>query len=318
MSRRVTNALAGAAFASLLVSGALIAQTTTPVAAPRLYVTAVASSLVSQGLALAAPTGAESAAFQTVASPGVRNVPNEAMATSAAWIDSNASRFQRDVRKANYANLLPGAAPVAAAEAFAYGVDAIVNPPETDVQELGNVLQFLKAHARLPMPGLANVGVVDNGSPFLPEALNLLTRRNILYRVVAAPDRALDLNVEIGSAAFPIEAVVNPSDFAARVRAELGDDKRLVRLYGSTTVIARLTGADTRARLVLLNFSRSRNTNNAQPLRVRVLGQYQPVMFAAYGAAPGAALEDVENPAQATEFTVPFFSTIAIVDLDPR
>jgi hypothetical protein len=41
-------------------------------------------------------------------------------------------------------------------------------------------------------------------------------------------------------------------------------------------------------------------------------------MFAGYGAAPGAALEDVENPGQTTEFTVPFFSNIAIVDLERR
>jgi len=313
MNRRVVGA-----FAAICISVALpLAQTGVPSGQAKVYVTPVASVLITQGLALSAPSGAEAGLFQTVTSPGTRNVPNEAMATSTAWIDSNAWRFQRGLRKANYGTLVAGAAPLAAAEAFAYDVEAILNPQQADVQELGNVLQFLKTHAAAPMPGLANVGVVDNGSPLLPEALNMLTRRNLLFRVVSRPDPSLDLNVEIGTPDFPLESAVNPSDFAARVREKLGDDKRLVRIYGSTTMIARLTGDGTRARLVVLNFSRARNQNNAASPRVRVLGRYRPSSFGAYAAAAGAKLEDVTNPGAATEFTLPFFSNIAIIDLEP-
>jgi hypothetical protein len=147
------------------------------------------------------------------------------------------------------------------------------------------------------------------------EALNMLTRRNLLYRVVTEPDRRLDLNVRLGTRAFPADATLNPSEFAARVRAALGDDKRLVRLFGSNTAIAHLTGAGSRARLYVLSYSR----NRTQPgVRVRLLGRYQPVGVAAYGAAADATLTDLDHPGRTTEFSLPAFSTIAVVDLTAR
>ena len=72
------------------------------------------------------------------------------------------------------------------------------------------------------------------------EVLNLLTRRNLLYKVVAAPDRALDLTVQLGHARLSRwQSAANPYEFAARVRAKLGDDKRLVRLYGASAPCSR-------------------------------------------------------------------------------
>ena len=144
----------------------------------------------------------------------------------------------------------------------------------------------------------------------------MLTRRNLLYRVVARPDRVLDVTVQVGTADFPKEATANPSDFAARVREKLGDDKRLVRLYGTSSAIAHLTGDRNRARLSLLSYGRGRG--GQQAVRVRVLGRYQPSGLAAYGAPPDAKLMDVQNPGKATEFLLPTFSTIAIVDLEVR
>jgi hypothetical protein len=47
-----------------------------------------------------------------------------------------------------------------------------------------------------------------------------------------------------------------------------------------------------------------------------VLGRYRPAVLAAFGRGDAAA-EDVRHPDNAaTEFSVPAFSTIAIVDLD--
>ena len=69
-------------------------------------------------------------------------------------------------------------------------------------------------------------------------------------------DRKLDITVQLGTKDFPKESAENPSDFAARVRAKLGDDRRLVRLYGATTIIAHLTGDGKHARLFLLNYGR--------------------------------------------------------------
>jgi hypothetical protein len=324
MNRMMQQIARVLAVAAALTVGVISARETSTTAA-RFYVTEPASALIGRGLALAAPAGTEAAAFQEVPAPGVRFVANVAQSTTAPWINSNGWRFQRGLAKANYATLPAGSAALAAAEAFAFNVDAIFNPDPADVEELGNVLAFLKANPQPPLPVMANIGVVDDGSPQLSEVLNLLTRRNLLYRVVSAPDASLDLTVRLGSADFPKEAAVNPSEFAARVRAKLGDDNRLVRLYGTSTVIARLTGDGRRARLHLLSYGgRGRGGQQGQQsarpapqqgIRVRVLGKYRPTQVAAYGAPPDAKLMDVENPGQATEFTMPTFTTFASVDL---
>jgi hypothetical protein len=255
----------------------------------------------------------DAAEFKEVESPGIQFQPSQAQATPAPWIDSNAWRFQRGIRKANYAKLAAGAAPLAAAEAFVFHVDAILNPDPADAAELERMLAFLKAQDQPDLPAKANIGVLDDGSDTMAEVLNMLTRRNLLYRVVTKADPKLDLNVRLGSPDFPKEAAQDPSDFAARVRARLGDDKRMVRLYGTNTAIAHLTGDTRRARLFLLSYSRNRIQ---QSIRVRVAGRYKPVKFAAYRAEPNSQLLDVDNPGNATEFSIPQFSTIAIIDLD--
>ena len=306
--------LAGAAVAT---HGVLALTAEQPAAPGKLYLTAAASSLVEQGLAAAAPAGPDAASYREIPSPGVRYLPNVARATNIPWIDSNGWRFARGMRKVSYAKVPAGSASLAAAEAFVFNVDAIINPDPKDLEDLGKMLRFLKANEQAPLPDLVNIGVVDSPSPLLDEVLNLLTRRNLLYKVVPAPDRTLDLNVQLGTPDFPVEAAANPYEFAARVRAKLGDDKRLVRLYGTSTVIARLTGDKSRARLYLLSFSSRRQQDaGAQAIRVRVQGRYQPAKFAAYGASPEAKVTDVRHPGTTTEFWVPDFSTCAIIDLE--
>jgi hypothetical protein len=285
----------------------------------RFYVTGTASGLMSEGLAAAAPAASEAGAFQAVPNPGIRFQSNEAQATTAPWIDSNAWRFQRGIQKANYTKLPAGSALLAAAEAFTFHVDAILNPDQADLPELGKFLRFLKAQERPPLPVMANIGIVDDHSPAMDEVLNMLTRRNLLYRVVPARDRQLEITVQLGTKDFPKESADDPSDFAARVRAKLGDDRRLVRLYGASTIIAHLTGDGKHARLFLLNYGRGRGQGGggaAPGLRIRVLGRYQPSGLAAYGVAADAKLTDVENPGNATEFSLPAFPICAIVDLD--
>ena len=306
----------------LLISGALLISTSAAVATPavqtaasKIYLTPVASTLIDQGLATAAP--ADAGSFQEVPAPGVRYLPNVARATNVPWIDSNGWRFARGMRKVSYANVPAGSASLAAAEAFVFNVDAIINPDPKDVEDLGKMLRFLKANEQAPLTDMVNIGVVENPSPLLDEVLNLLTRRNLLYKVVPAPDPKLDLNVQLGTPDFPTDAAANPYEFAARVRAKLGDDKRLIRLYGTSTVIARLTGDKSRARLYLLSFGGRRQQNaGAQAIRVRVQGRYQPAKFAAFGANPEAKLGDLRHPGTTTEFWVPDFNTCAIVDLE--
>lgn len=308
-----TGHLRLSACGAALIYTALSAQVQRPAGQSRLYAAGAASSLVEEGLALPAPTGADADGFQPVPSPGLRRIVNDAQATAAPWIDSNAWRFQRGIRKALYATLPPGSAALAAAEAFAFGVDAILNPDPADVQELGRMLRFLKTQDRPLLPAMANIGIVDDGSAAMGEILNMLTRRNLLYRLVPRPDRTLDLTVQLGTPDFPKAAVSNPSEFAARVRAALGDEKRLVRLYGTSTAIAHLTGDGRRARLYLLSYSRNRGEEG---IRVRLRGRYQPANVAVYRAPSEANLTDVQRPAEITEFTVPAFNTIAIVELN--
>jgi hypothetical protein len=285
----------------------------------RLYVTSAAAALVERGLATAAP--ADAGGFEVVPAPGVRFVANVAQSTTAPWIDSNAWRYKRGLRKANYATIAAGRAPLAAAEAFTFGAEAILNPEPGDVEDLGKMLQFLKdkTPAR-PLPDMANIALVEGSSPLLGEVMNLLSRRNLLYKVVAKPDARL-LTVQLGSAEFPEQSAANPSDFAARVRAKLGDDKRLVRLYGTSTVVAQLTGDDKAARLYLLSYGGGNRRQPVGPqqagIRVRVLGRYKPTRLAAFEAPADAELKDVENLPTATEFSLPSFRTIAIVDLEP-
>ena len=302
--------------ATVVTHGVLAVALEQSAAQGKLYLTAAASSLVEQGLAAPAPAGPDAASYQEVPSPGVRYLPNVARATNVPWIDSNGWRFARGMRKVSYAKVPAGSASLAAAEAVVFNVDAIINPDPKDLEDLGKMLRFLKANEQPPLPAMVNIGVVDSSSPLLNEVLNLLTRRNLLYKVVPAPDRTVDLNVQLGTPDFPAEAAANPYEFAARVRAKLGDDKRLVRLYGTSTVIARLTGDKSRARLYLLSFSsRRQQDTSAQGIRVRVQGRYQPVKLAAYGN-PEAKVSDVRHPGTTTEFWVPDFNTCAIVDLE--
>jgi hypothetical protein len=292
----------------------------------KLYLTGAGAALIEQRLASAPPTGAEAAEFVPLNGPTVRMRSNEAQATTAPWIEANAWRFERGVKKARYDKLPAGSAVPAAAECFVYGVDAILDPDPADVPELGKFLQFLGSQEQSRLPVMANIGVVDDKSPAMDEVLNMLTRRNLLYRVTSAPDRKLDLTVQLGSKDFLREWAQDPSDFAARVRAKLGDDRRLVRLYGTSTVIAHLTGDGKRLRLYLQNYVRAGGRGQGgrgqggggggQPIRVRVLGHYRPVAFAAFGAPDGAKLTDIENPGNATEFSVPAFQTLAIIEME--
>jgi hypothetical protein len=229
--------------------------------------------------------------------PRVNFRPNVARATSSPWVDSNAPAFQRmpDAKFCVEASA-PGAG-LAAAEAWAYGVEAYIAQP------FGKMLAFLKGLPALDLPPMANIGIVNDGTPQAGELMNLLTRRNLLFRVLKAPDPKLDVNV---TAIDPGD----PSRQAYAIRQKLGDDKRLLRLYGSEVVIGRLTGDGSRARLHLLNYSQ-RPVNG---LRVRVAGMYSKAEMRAFGV-PDAKPLDFSADAEATEFTVPTMNEYVVVDL---
>ena len=89
--------------------------------------------------------------------------------------------------------------------------------------------------------------IIDDGSAASGEVMNLMVRDNLLFRLVSAPDRRLKVNVKLGTKEYPMEDAKNPGTVAHLVRANLGDEKRSLRVYGSQVVVARLTAANGKA-----------------------------------------------------------------------
>ncbi len=73
--------------------------------------------------------------------------------------------------------------------------------------------------------------------------MNLLVRNNLLFRLVSAPDPRLKLDV--ARLEEYAKDVKNPKMVVQKVRTDLTDEKRTFAIYGSTVVIARLTGRQT-------------------------------------------------------------------------
>ncbi len=251
---------------------------------------------------------------QKLAAPGVRWEINVASATRSPWVDSNGWRFLRPGSRTYYYDLPPGAsAPLAAAEAFAYDADAWLHIDPQDLEAYSRMLAFLKPIEKPPLPGMANIAVVDDGSDLVGEVLNLLARQNLLCRPVTAPDPRYDLNVQIGAKEYPKSEAANPFEFAQKLRRRLGDDKRSLRIYGSEVVLGRLTGDASRLRLHLLNYGGEK----VEGLRIRIRGTYQKGTIAAFGY-DSAALEDFAVRDGATEFSILEMGLYAVVDLPAR
>ncbi len=83
--------------------------------------------------------------------------------------------------------------------------------------------------------------VVDDGSAVTGEVMNLLTRRNLPFRAVRAPSPDYRINIAIGTPEYPQADAANPSTFALKIRRQLTDDQRTLRVFGSEVVICRLT-----------------------------------------------------------------------------
>jgi hypothetical protein len=256
----------------------------------------------------------ELAAREVLEVPGtLRQRLDVASATLRPWIDANGWRIRREPSK-RYAYQLPaGRAALAAAEAFAYGADAMLTIDPADLEPFGGMLAFLSS---LPpaaeLPSVTDVEVVDDGSAVVGEVLNLLARRNLLAEPARQPVPGRRLVVRIGSKEFPEEAASDPDAFALMVRHRLGDERRSLRLYGSEVVIARLTGDAGRRRLHLLDYG----GRGVEGLRVRLPGAWTvaEARVAGRGRVP---IEDYARRGGATEFSLPWLDTYAVVDLRP-
>jgi hypothetical protein len=206
----------------------------------------------------------------------------------------------------------PGpAAALAATEAFSYGVHAAIRTDEQGLAPLSKMLALLKSLPDDDLRPMANIGFVDDESPESGEFMNLLLRRNLLFKIVKSPDAKLDINVALGAPDYPRAEAANPSLLAEKVRSHLTDEKRLLRIYGSEVVVGRLLGNRDAARLLLINYGAARSPVTA--VRIRVLGAY-PRQHAVQFDAP-LDLEDAGVQDGATEFTLPELKTFAVIDL---
>jgi hypothetical protein len=248
----------------------------------------------------------DAAKFVKLPAPGVQYRADVASATNVPWVDANGWRFERGGARGYYYDVPWRKAALAAAEAYASGVEAVIHLEARDLPALGRMLAFLRGLGITELPALANIGIIDDGSRETGEVLNLLARRNLLARVVAAPDPKVELNVRIGSKEYPKAQAA----FASLIRRKLTDEKRLLRLYGSDVVLGRLTGDATRMRVHLINYGGGK----VEGLRVRVRGAYAHGTLVAF-AVKSAALIDYNTADDGTEFTIPEMDVYAVVDL---
>jgi len=245
--------------------------------------------------------------------PGLSAETQFASATRSPWIIANGWQFLRAPSGQYLYDLPTRKAALAAAEAYVYGADALVKITAADLESIGQMLSFLGQVRPDNSPPVADLVVVDDGSAPTGEIMNLLVRRNLLFKVAPAPDPRFRINIKLGTKEYPREEAADPSEFALAIRRQLTDEKRAVRVYGSEVVICRLTSDNDHARLHLLNYG----GGVIKGLRLRLRGSYGKGTCLAAGQG-SVALEDYVVAEGATEFSIPLMGVCAVVDLEAQ
>jgi hypothetical protein len=246
--------------------------------------------------------------------PGV-NPDVVTSATQRPWVDGNGWRFRRQGQARFVQEPPAGRGPLAVAEAHLHGADVLFEIAPGDRPAVAALRAQLRAVPALPWPDVAQIEVVDDGSELVGEVMNLLSRRNLMWRPrrPGAPASAGAMVVQIGTPAYPVELARSPDELANQVRRRLGDDRRALRVYGSEAVLCRLQIEAGRARLSLLNYARGLE----EGVRVRLRGTYPRGVVVTDHVLSRPPL-DPRTAGGATELTVPPFRLWAIVDLESR
>jgi hypothetical protein len=262
------------------------------------------------GFSVTPVSESELAARTALPTPGIIARAGVASPTRSPWIVASGWRFMQSPAGKYAYTVAAGKGALVLAEAAAYGADAIITIDRADVEPAGAMLSFLETLPALDLPPIADFAVVDDGSAVTAEVMNLLARRNLLFAVARAPSSRFPINVKIGDAAYPAGEAADPSQFALKIRRQLTDEQRSLRVYGSEVVICRLTGDKTRLRLHLINYG----GRDIEGLRIRVRGTFRD--GEAYVAGAGrVALADQVASEGATEFSIARLGTYAVVDL---
>src|SRR6185436_12597632 len=144
-------------------------------------------------------TDAELASRERLPSPGITPRAGVASPTRAPWVEANGWRFTRHPAAKFVYDVPAGKAPLAAAEAFAYGADAVLKIAPADLGALGAMLAFLETVPPVELPAVSDFAVVDDGSTATAEVMNLLARRNLLFQVAQSPTTQFLNKIRIGT-----------------------------------------------------------------------------------------------------------------------
>ncbi len=246
-------------------------------------------------------------------SPGITFRMSESSASRVPWVTSNGWRFIRQPEGKFYYDVSGNESALAAAEAFCYAANATVQTDASGLKPFADMLEFLATINSPQGPAVADIGFVDDGSPAAGEVMNLLVRDNLLFKTVSTPDPGLKITVRLGSKEYPTGAAKDPNVLEHKIRAALTDERRRIRIYGTSIVVARITEQSDGLRLHLLNYGSAKGTR-VEAFRVRVLGHYPKAQVHSFGSANQQVMDYALEPA-ATEFTVPELKTYAAIDL---
>ncbi len=244
--------------------------------------------------------------------PTVDYQANRGGATTAPWVIANGWQFARHPQGRFVYDARGPQSALAAAEAFAWRVSAIIRSDAAGLKPLADMLEFLRAVPPSDLPPLADIGFLDDGSETAAEVMNMLTRGNLLFRPVAANSPRAKITVRLGSKDYPADILRDPAAAAQQIRFNLRDERRSVRIYGTQVVLARVSAADERLRVELLNYAGERR--RVDGIRVRVLGRFTRNRARIAGSTENQLL-DFTTDADATEFTIRELKTYAFIDL---
>ncbi len=242
--------------------------------------------------------------------PGVDYRVATAGATAAPWVNANGWRFLLNPDGAFVADAKGPTLPLAMAEAFAWRGKVWFRVPEAERPVFDRTLAFLQALPKRDLMPRAQIGVWNDGTAEAGEVLKLLIRRNLMAAPATSSTSAAALLVKLDTPEFPREAAKNPAAFASRVRSRLGDENRLLRVYGTDVVLGRLESGNGFARVHLVNYS----NRDVQGARIRVLGHFRLQSYRALGQRD-VQPQDFSASAGATEFTIPSLTRYAVIDL---
>ncbi|MCC6366894.1 MAG: hypothetical protein IT165_25515 [Bryobacterales bacterium] len=250
-------------------------------------------------------SGSEPAGLVKVPAPGVRYRMNMAMATSAPWVDSNIWRYRRDPKGKYFCDVRGKSVQLAAVEAYSQGVDLSLQTTPEQKEDYDAVLEFLKTVPEGPDKPWADARIAsDDGSPQAGEALNLLARRNIFYTTQAGSH---------GPALRLDSKITNAYEYMQDVREKIGDDKRILRIFGSELTIATPTRDGKHIRLQLVNYS----NRPVETLRIRIQGHYtEKNIHARVFKVAEPHLSEFVHEGNYTEFTLEELPLYAVLDFN--